>query len=181
MSDKPHTGGMGKRLYEKYAGTVHQVYYDHGTSPKKEPNYCRPTPFFGDKASAASTLSAVDLLVVNAESSRVELIAEIEENAHEPKKIIGDIVNLMLADQVRVKGKDYPFGNRVLVLGIQANPRGQTRAKVLRLCFNLAEMNERAGKPRIDIVPVFHPEAVQLVGLVQAEIERWLEAPCITQ
>lgn len=114
MSNGAHTGELGKRLYKNYKSTAHDVYYDHSNG--NEPNICRPTPFFGEYSNA-STLSRVDIAVVNKNAGTVELIAEIEESGAPPKKVIGDVVNIMLSEQVRINGKDYGYGDITFILG----------------------------------------------------------------
>ncbi len=171
-----YTGEMGKRLYEKYAESVHQVYYDHGKDQNREPHLCRPTPFFG-QYSRATTLSYVDIVVVNQHKQNIELAAEIEESGHEPKQIIGDVVNLLMADSVRINGRDYPFGNWVLILGIRVDERGGGKDKLLALCQRLTQLNETSGKRNTQIVPVFHSEVEHLVEEVATEIDRRLAAP----
>lgn len=173
MDHGGYTGKMGRRLYEKYAQSVHQVYYDHCQDRSKEPNSCQPTPFF-DELSSATTLSHVDIAIVDQQTKTIELVAEIEEAGHEPKKIIGDIVSLLMADHVRIKGKDYDFGGSVLVLGARVDEKGSGRKKVRAICRKLTDMGERMGKREMQIVPILHDELERLVEEVEAEIDRWL-------
>lgn len=187
MDHGVYTGEMGRRLYDKYAKSIHQIYYDHGKDQSKEPHFCQPTPFF-DECSSATTLSHVDVVVLNQPSEStapnpgneqnqtIELAAEIEESGHEPKKIIGDVVNLLMADAVRINGKDYPFGELVLVLGIRVDENGSGKDKVEALARKLMEMNEKLGKRKTRIVTVFHGNVERLVEEVAAEIERQLAA-----
>jgi len=170
MSNGAHTGELGKRLYKKYKSTAHDVYYDHSNG--NEPNLCRPTPFFGEYSNA-STLSRVDIAVVNKKTDSVELIAEIEESGAEPKKVIGDVVNIILSEQVRIKDKDYGYGDITFILGIKANPNGEREKKIRRICEKLMENNEKKGN-KIYIIPVFGSDIKALTRKVKREIERRL-------
>jgi len=88
MSNGAHTGDLGYSLYKKYKGTTHVVYYDHRKGKGNEPNLCHPTPFFGEYSNA-STLSRVDIAIVNKKTNSVELIAEIEESGAPQRKSLG--------------------------------------------------------------------------------------------
>jgi len=91
-----YTGKIGYKLYNKYTDTTHGIYYAHpGNNKENEPNLIHPTPFFDD-CSKSTTLSFVDIAVVNKNTQLVELISEIEESGAEPKKVIGDIVNIFI-------------------------------------------------------------------------------------
>lgn len=165
-----YTGRMGKRLSDDHADSIHQVFYDHGKDPKTEPYLCKPTPFFSE-CSRASTLSCVDIAVVNQDAKSVELIAEIEESGHEPKKIIGDIVNLFLADRIRVKKKDYWLGDVVFVLGLKIQARGKARAKAKKIRKKLMDMNALHKRRSIAIILVFDQDLDELVSKVRDRIK----------
>jgi hypothetical protein len=171
MNHGAWTGEMGCRLYQKYAQTVHQVYYDHGKDAKSEPHFCKPIPFF-DECTTASTLSAVDIAVVNQKKGAIELIAEVEESSSEPKHVIGDIVNILLSEAVRIKGKDYALGDSVLVLGLRADSRGNAKMKSKRVAAKLQEINRKIGIRRISLVLVFDDDAKKLATKVETEIDR---------
>jgi hypothetical protein len=171
-----YTREMGYRLYKKYENTPHMVFCAHGKDKEKEPYYCHPTPFFG-KYSRATTLSFVDIIVINRNNNQIELIAEIEENAAEPKKVIGDIVNIILSEKVRIREKDYKYGDMVFILGVKSNPKGSTKEKTKLLCKKLAEVNEKIGNKRMDLIPLFDDDLEKLNIHVESEIDRNLTLP----
>ena len=168
-----YTGEIGYKLYKKYVNGFHMIYYDHGKNKKNEPNYCHPTPFFDD-CSRTSTLSYVDVAVVNRKTNLIELIAEIEESGAEPKKIIGDIVNIILSEQIRIKGKDYEYGDIVFILGIKANPMGGAEEKTKMVCQKLTQINEKIGDKKIELIAVFDNDLKTLIKKVEREIDRKL-------
>ncbi|RLF63625.1 MAG: hypothetical protein DRN33_03750 [Thermoplasmata archaeon] len=168
-----YTGKLGYSLYKKYLDSAHTVYYAHSGKENDEPNLCHPTPFFGE-CSNASTLSWVDIAVVNKKTDSVELIAEIEESGAEPKKVIGDVVNIMLSEQVRINGKDYGYGDITFILGVKVNPEGDSEKKTRRICKKLAEINEKTGNKNMEIIPLFDSDIKALTRKVEREIERRL-------
>lgn len=168
-----YTREMGYRLYKKYENSAHMIFCAHGTDKNKEPYYCHPTPFFG-KYSRETTLSFVDLIVVNKNNNLIELIAEIEENASEPKKLIGDIMSVILSEQVRIKDKDYKYGYLTFILGRKTNPKGDAKEKTGKICRKLAEVNEKTGNKKMEIMPLFDNDLKKLITQVESEIDRKL-------
>ena len=170
MSGK-YTGEMGFDLYEKYRNTNYEVYYDnHGEEHIKGPNSCNPTPFF-DECSNASTLSYVDIAVIDKRSDRAIFVCEIEEGGAEPKKIIGDIMNIVLSDQIRIKGRDYCYeDNFVFILGLKVNPNGDRTEKAETIRKKLLQINEKVGNKKIDLILVFAAEAKDLTENVKEKI-----------
>lgn len=174
MRNGQYTGEMGYKLYKYYENADHAIYYDHGKDKNTEPNLCQPTPFF-DTCSRTSTLSHVDIAAINKNSNLVKLIAEIEEAGAEPKKVIGDIVNIVLSDQVRIQGKDYQYdGNLILILGIKATIGGGEEEKTKRISRKLMDINKKTGNKNIELVLVFDIDLLELVKKVESEIKRRL-------
>jgi len=170
-----YTGKLGYSLYKKYLDSAHTVYYAHSGKENDEPNLCHPTPFFGE-CSNASTLSWVDIAVVNKKTDSVELIAEIEESGAEPKKVIGDVVNIILSERIKIKDDEYGYRDTALILGIKVNPDGHSKEKTESICKKLAEINEKAGNKKMEIIPIFDSDIEALTRKVEREIERGLAA-----
>lgn len=164
-----YTGELGQRLYQKLIGTAHAVYFDHKHGAGSESKNRHAMPFFDD-CSTASILSYVDLAIINKSSNSVELLAEIEESGVDPKKVIGDIVNILLSDGLRVDGVNYPCGEVVFILGLKVNPRGNTEEKVKRLWQKLARLNEEREKGKIRFIPIFDQNLEALISKVESEI-----------
>jgi len=169
-----YTGELGYQLYKRYMDTVHMVYYDHpGNDRNDEPNCSHPTPFFNE-CSNATKLSYVDIAVVNRKRNSIELIAEIEESGAEPKKIIGDVVNVILSDQMRIKRKNYNYGDFPLILGVNANPKGKSEEKTKRICQKLIRINEKIGNKKIELIPIFDNDLGALIKKIETKINRKL-------
>lgn len=169
-----YSGKLGYQLYEKYIDTVHIVYYAHsGTNPSDEPNCRHPTPFF-DKCSNETKLSYVDIAVVNKWKNSIELIVEIEESGAEPKKILGDVANIILSDKMRIKGKDYNFEDLTVILGVNVNSRGKSKEKTKRICQKLMRINKLVGNKKIELILIFDNDLEALFKKLKRKINQKL-------
>ena len=128
MTQGEHTIDLGKRLTQKLKNTKYAVYQAHGNRTE-ENNVRRPTPFFG-AYSTASTLSFIDVVVVNTENKKVLILCEIEESGASPKKVIGDIINIMISEKLRIKDDDYEYDRPILILGVKVREGGKSERKV---------------------------------------------------
>ncbi len=76
--------------------------------------YCDHTPgatpahsYFGAEHHAWSELSTVDLLVADGSTGEALLIVEVEETGADPKRVLGDVYALALAERLAAgKGRD---------------------------------------------------------------------------
>lgn len=174
MDHGAYTGELGYQLYKKYIDTNYMVYYDHPRKDQNdEPNCSHPIPFF-DECSNATKLSYVDIAVVNKERDSIELIVEIEESGAEPKKVIGDVVNIVLSDQMRIKGKDYNYGKLTFILGVNVNPRGGSEEKTRMIYKKLIRINEKVGNKKIELIPVFDNDLGALIKKIESKINQKL-------
>ena len=136
MAQGEYTKELGKRLTQKLKSkSKYSVYYAHGDSIR-ENNVCHSTPFFGNY-STASTLSFVDIVVVDSENKKVRIFCEIEESGAPPKKIIGDIVNIIVSEKLRIKGINYEYDRPQLILGIKVKEGGKSEQKAHALIQRL--------------------------------------------
>ena len=170
MKNGIYTRNLGNKLYEKYFDTSYVVYYDpHRKKRNDEPNAFQPTPFF-DECNEATTLSHTDIVIINKEKKLVELVVEIEESGAVPKKIIGDIGNIMLSDQIRINGEDYHYGNVIFIFGAIINAQGKSKEKIERICKKLIEINEKVGKKNLQIKTVIDSDFDGLIKKIEQEI-----------
>lgn len=128
MNHGQFTRRLGEDL-EKRLGPLRndnvKIYYDHG--PK---GMHKVVPFFGEYSSA-STLSNVDCAIVFAKQALI--LCEIEEETASPKKIVGDICNLFLADRIRIGGGDFSFEKSDFFLGVRTRKGGKGEEKIKSL------------------------------------------------
>ena len=134
MEHGKYTKELGKKIYKylREKKSLFNIYYDHGDTDI-EPNTCEPTPYFSDKCSDATSLSNIDIAIVDEIDKKVILICEIEEEGGSPKKIIGDICGIFLTQKIRIKGKDYGFDRLHFIFGIKINKKGKSAEKAKEL------------------------------------------------
>lgn len=133
--DGQYTGDLGKRLKKEIEARTNgrmTVHYDHAGKGSE-----KIVAHLGEKSSRANALSYVDIAVVEVggdkavkgELPRVRLLCEIEEEGARPKKIIGNICNILLADGVQISKRQYALGDTWLVIGIRTKKRGKSEDK----------------------------------------------------
>lgn len=129
-----NTKAIAEQLKHKLGGEQERfrcinVFYDHGDSSK--PGVGRPTTYMGRRYGRDATLSAVDIVI--AKRKNVILAIEIEEGIVNPKKVIGDVFGIALADRIRIKGKPYSIKNATTIIAIVDDGKGKRSAKYFRL------------------------------------------------
>ncbi|MCL5265522.1 MAG: hypothetical protein M1343_10110 [Chloroflexi bacterium] len=109
------------------------VYYDHGDATL-DANVAATKGFFGTTVKNLNRLADIDVLVASPDGM-AQLLIEIEERACSPKKILGDILAVLLCNQfaVRVQGHQQKFAispsTKLIVAGVVPD-RGQRLLKV---------------------------------------------------
>ncbi|RLI81076.1 hypothetical protein DRP07_08060, partial [Archaeoglobales archaeon] len=93
-----YTRILGERLKERLEKEGYDVFYDHGDQKH------RIVAYFKDY-SRKYFLSFVDIAIVKGEE--VKVLCEIEETSSNPKKILGDLVSILLAEKLRYAGLEY--------------------------------------------------------------------------
>ncbi|MBC8235578.1 hypothetical protein H8E77_39025, partial [bacterium] len=107
------TGRFGCWLTQYLKGSPqyykHLVYYDHGKRDSK-PNVAAIKGFFGDEVSNKNRLADVDLMVAKPNKD-IMLLVEIEERESSPKKILGDVLAILMCNRFAVKlnGEQHYF------------------------------------------------------------------------
>jgi len=113
-----YTRLLGERLKEKLEGKDYEVFYDHGDQKH------RIVAYFNDY-SRKNLLSFVDIAITKGEE--VKVLCEIEETSSNPKKILGDLVSIMLAEKIRYAGLEYSISSPHVILGLYAKEKGVKR------------------------------------------------------
>lgn len=99
---------------------------------------------------------------------------QIEEGGAPPKKVIGDIVNIILSERVRINDVDYGHDDMTFILGVKVNSKGNSEKKTRSICKKLAEINEKTGNKKMDIIPIFDSDIEAFARKVEREIEHRL-------
>ena len=121
------TGKFGLWLtnYLKPRYCEYPVYYDHGDK-NLEPNVAAIKGFFGDEVSNKNRLADVDLMVAKPNKD-IMLLVEIEERESSPKKILGDVLAILMCNRfaVKLKGEQHYFNvtpkTELIVAGVVPN------------------------------------------------------------
>lgn len=131
------TGEFGYWLTRYLSGIPryrdHIVYYDHGDS-QAEPKVAVIHGFCGSEATNVTRLAEVDVMVA-APDGELVLLIEIEEGAIPPKKLLGDLMAILMCNAFAVKtdvehqhfkvGPDTHF----IVAGV-VSPKGNKLRKI---------------------------------------------------
>jgi len=148
-----YTARIGEGLHQEFAGQYEgiELLYDHG---RKGSHIA--VPFLGRRSSTASSLSHADIVVLDKRKKpkKAVVICEIEEGRAEPKRIIGDICNVLLARKLRAVGSDYSLLGCTIILGIKTEAEGMSEAKARRLVKAISKMakSEMLQRKRITLV-----------------------------
>ncbi|GAB6147151.1 hypothetical protein [Desulfocicer niacini] len=164
------TGSFGEWLTDYLKSTPghgeYTVYFDHGSDKQKYPNVVAPKAFYGNEVSNLNRLADLDVMVVRPDG-KVDLVIEIEERPSSPKKILGDVLALVLSNSVATKtnGKQKYFKlcgkTELVVAGIQPG-----KGRRLRKMSDVIEPRlQSLGAPSDSI----SPQSIRL--LFEEEIE----------
>jgi hypothetical protein len=124
-----YTQILGERLKERLEKDGYEIFYDHGDLKH------RIVAYFKDY-SRRYFLSFVDIVVIRNEE--VKVLCEIEETSSNPKKVLGDLLSILLAEKLRYGGVEYNVISPYIVLGLYAKEKGiklyQTESILNRFC-----------------------------------------------
>ncbi len=155
------TAILGKRLRKRLEGC--EVYYDHGDSSSRIPVY------FGDY-SRKNILSFVDIVVLK--DGDVKIVCEIEETASTPKKVLGDLVSILLGEKIRCGGTDYLLSSPAIVIGLQAKEKGVKDNQISGMLDRLS----RVFNLDLEMTTlVFSEKPEELINNVEKSVMEFLE------
>lgn len=160
MEHGRHTANLGRRLrgrIEKSSNKDLRVFYDHGR--KGESN--RVVPYY-DSYDTSTTLAFVDIAIVNTRTAEVLILCEVEEEGANPKKIIGDCMNVFLADSVCIGRRRFDPSGAFLIVGVVAEEKGNAsmKAKKLETRIQASSVLGSSKGIKLQIVPCPDPGAL---------------------
>lgn len=167
------TSILGKNLTEDVEKTSNPdlgVYYDHG----KKGESCNIVPYFGNYGTD-TTLSNVDLAIVSKTGNKLLVLCEIEEEGAKPKLVIGDVTNIFLADNVRIKGKDYKPKNAVFILGVRVEKKGKNQnagSKIASIVNLVPKIVKKKNQRGIKVMTITKSTYEELISELEKEICR---------
>lgn len=168
MEHGKYTKRLGKTLIRILEGSPRiKVFYDHGG--KDDPNTCKPTPYFGGY-SRASTLANIDIAIVNENDGKVKVLCEIEEEGGTPKKIIGDVCGVFLAEGIMIKNADYSFDKLHFIFGIKVKEKGKSAEKVKELESRILKIVKPELLDKIKVQFIYNTDYEKLISSLKGEI-----------
>lgn len=126
-----YTVELGRRLRERIESAGRedlQVFFDHGKDGESQ----RVVPYFGNY-DLSTTLAFVDLAIVNKDTKSTLVLCEVEEEGVNPKKVIGDCMNIFVSDRICVGRQPYSINNAHFLLGTKVGIKGKGGDKVKNL------------------------------------------------
>lgn len=177
MESKKHgeyTGILGDRLFDDPFFENNSLFLaaDHGSKSKGI-----AIPYLGRSYTSATNLSHLDIAIIDLmRPHRAILVCEIEEEKADPKKIIGDLFNIYMANYLSVRhdniGEQYTLKNASIILGIRSSensPPGKKAKNIVRKLSKMLSEEVKAGKK---IHLVFGQEYDELIRGVEKKINK---------
>jgi len=99
------TGEFGywlKNYLSDSPANSYDVYYDHGDRNKDPEHVAAIKGFCGDDVSNVNRIADIDVMVVD-QKKNVKLLIEIEERAVSPKKLLGNVLAILMCNNIAVK------------------------------------------------------------------------------
>ena len=164
------TGNLGKELRNVIESRTNgrlQVHFDHERSDSE-----RIIAHLGESSSRTNALSYIDIAVVESnsrvvsgrESKRIVLLCEIEEEGARPKKIIGNLCNILIADGVQIHGSHYHLDKTYLLVGVRCSERSKSKDKTQEIAARIKKIANRELIADIyTLFAVAHPELMEAV------------------
>ena len=136
-----YTIELAKRIEKKYNG--YQIFYDHGNSENANVRHIKLS--LDKDLNNGTVISQVDIAICR--DSAIIALIEIEESGTlSPKKIISDIMTMVMAENVFIidnnnKNVKYQINKetKYIVYGLH-NPLGRTEQKIKFISTKLIEL-----------------------------------------
>ena len=153
-----YTAELGRRLNKRVQASSWadlRVYFDHGEKDMSK----RTVPYFGEYGTS-TTLAFVDIAVVNEQSGKVLVLCEVEEEGANPKKVIGDCLNIFLSDYVSIGRKRYNPRGAHFILGARVDEKGNSKDKISKLEHRIPNIIRKDALKgmRLKFIPVSDPD-----------------------
>lgn len=161
MSGK-FTAILGERLKKSLEN--YEVYYDHGDTSSRIPVY------YGEY-SRRNILSFVDIVVVKGDD--VKIICEIEETTSTPKKVIGDLVSILLGEKIRCDDRELPISSPHVIIGLNVKEKGVKRFQISRMIERFSDFFKVDPEK---IILIYSNDLNELIKNVEKAIAEILES-----
>jgi len=168
-----YTGELGKELHKTLQVDRPElglnVFFAHKDTEDKEiEGVPMAVPHLGKVPGHASSLSFVDIAI--AKGREMLILCEAEEEGADPKKIIGDICNILLSDHIGVRGRgSFNFSKGHIILGLTTYSEKSlkpVKAEALKKLIAARFPDKRD----LEIIVITDPDAIKMIGKLKEKI-----------
>ncbi len=163
MSGGKITASIGEKLTEKLKRD-YDVFFDHGDATKGN-NVRACLALLSDEPKNATRVADVDIVICSKREVQpmVKAIVEVEESGFSPKKILGDVMSLMLVKAIAIRKDDgshgiYKLNNRTVryVFGVVKSKGSKTEQIEEHLLPQLRDVLNQELLDQLPIVKVLN-------------------------
>lgn len=172
-----NTALLGEKIRDELADSMPElkVCFDHEPKGKRTGKWHATVAYMKDDddkhPKRARSLSHIDISVLD--ESNALVLCEIEEGHASPKLMIGDIGNLLLADYVGFKKKEYQINGAHIVLAFKAEEDGRMKEKAELI---QKRIEERFGLKGMTLCVICRPNIKALKDDTQDHIMEYLKS-----
>jgi hypothetical protein len=186
MQQGRETARFGESLVEEFDRPPLSVYFDHGDRQRLN-NVAASKAFYGGTVHNINRLADVDIMIADKNTGNAIVIVEIEERDCSPKKIIGDVFAVALANKIAVGRKpknNYTISSetRLIIVGVLPKD-GARRVKVETVIQDRLRSFHR-DEPGLNLQKVsliFRDKLEDALAEVLKEIRKILTIPAAEQ
>lgn len=172
-----NTASLGEIIRDELADSMPElmVCFDHEPKEKRIGKWHATVAYMKDEdgkhPKRARSLSHIDISIQDEKKALV--LCEIEEGRASPKLMIGDIGNLLLADYVGFKKKEYRIEDAHIVLAFKAEENGRMveKAELIQKCIE-----ERFGLKGMTLCIICRPSIKALKEDTRNHIMEYLKS-----
>lgn len=168
------------RILAKYLeGRPFSVLSDHGSKSDEYKTIGHIVSWYFSKEDWKTPLSQIDIVVLDQSSPRRALaLIEIEETNDRPKNLLGDILSILVGNDIRFRGESFDVGIWTTLIVIAKGPdRHDHRNTYLSSSANNIRsfLNTDDNKIGEIVIKTFDDEDLTLETVLRDEVDRALE------
>ncbi len=173
MNQGIETKLLGEKLTEKYGPK--NVFYDHGNS--KNENVCECKAIMDKETSTLTHLADVDIVILNRNNNTVDTIIEIEEDKNTaPKKLLGDLFAICLADNISISQNTFQITKDTkVIIGVKVDSKGQKKEKFgTKIPNHIREKHKKVGNiPTENLTIITYRNIKEMTNEISLDKSLW--------
>jgi hypothetical protein len=174
---------LEKEIRKKFPDGHIEIVYDHGV-----PNEGHQNILFVKESSRLTEISHADVVVVDKQAEKAIILCEIEEggvdpkrSASGPKKIIGDLCSIFIADKLRTKGSEYTIDDSHLIFATRIRDDEDIKTRTKEFKAEIMKIVLPSSLRNIKIHEfICEPKMDDLIAITANEIRGVLGLPLVT-